>query len=195
MYLINIYTYKYRCVILRRTVKTYTHMANGNGRGNTNKPATDEVKTTASAETLKGRRLTWLSAGFSGEDGEVFTVIGVDAPEWKNETTGKQGTYAALLVRGASFTTVPIGRFVRPVLSSKGVLTPQGTLADAIRAAAAKDGDQFDAAVAIATALAGVKLTLRVVPYEGTKGGLGRVFEAYKNGAEAAPEDARLKKL
>lgn len=161
----------------------------------TSKPATDEVKTTASAETLKGRRMTWLSAGFTGEDGEIFTIIGVDAPEWHDNTTGKKGTYAALLVKGASFTTIPIGRFVRPVLSVKGVLTPQGTLADAIRVAATKGGDQFDVAVAIAKALAGVKLTLRVVPYESTKGGLGRVFEAYKNGAEAAPEDARLKKL
>lgn len=164
------------------------------GRG-TSKPATDEVKTTTSAETLKGRRLTWLSAGFSGEDGEVFTIIGVDAPEWHDDATGKKGTYAAFLVKGASFTTVPIGRFVRPVLSVKGVLTPQGTLADAIRASIAKGGDQFDAAVAIAKTLAGVKLTLRVVPYEGTKGGLGRIFEAYKDGATAAPMDTRLKKL
>lgn len=161
----------------------------------TSKPATDEVKTTASADTLKGRRLTWLSAGFNGEDGEVFTVVGVDAPEWHDSVTNKKGTYAALLVKGASFTTVPIGRFVRPVLSAKGVLTPQGDLADAIRTAINKGGDQLDASKAIAIALKDVKLTLRVVPYEGTKGGLGRVFEAYKDGAEAAPENKRLKKL
>lgn len=181
---------------MRGTVKTYTHMAKTKkGNAAAQSVATDEVKTTASADTLKGRRLTWLSAGFNGEDGEVFTVVGVDAPEWHDEATNKKGTYAALLVEGASFTTVPIGRFVRPVLSSKGVLTPQGTLADGIRAAIAKGGDQFDAATAIAKALKGVKLTLRVVPYEGTKGGLGRVFEAYKDGGEVAPEDTRLKRL
>lgn len=170
-------------------------MAKTETAGSAIKPATDEVKTTASAETLKGRRMTWLSAGFAGEDGEVFTIIGVDAPEWHDDATGKKGTYAALLVKGASFTTVPIGRFVRPVLSAKGVLTPQGTLADGIRTAIKKGGDQFDASLAIAKAFAGVKLTLRVVPYEGTKGGLGRVFEAYKDNSEAAPEDKRLKKL
>lgn len=171
-------------------------MAKTEKAGGAVKPATDEVKTTASADdTLKGRRLTWLSAGFNGEDGEVFTVVGVDAPEWHDSTTGKSGTYAALLVKGASFTTVPIGRFVRPVLSTKGVLTPQGDLANAIRAAIAKGGDQLDASKAIAAALKSVKLTLRVVPYEGTKGMLGRVFEAYKDNAEAAPEDKRLKKL
>lgn len=164
------------------------------GRG-PSKPATDEVKTTASAETLKGRHITWLSPGFSGEDGEVFTVTGVDAPEWRDSATGRKGTYAALTVKGASFTTLPIGRFVRSVLSSEGILTPQGDLAAAIRTAVKAGGDQFDAAMAVATALRGVKLTLRVIPFETPQGTLGRVFEAYKDAAEAAPKETRLKRL
>lgn len=164
------------------------------GRG-PSKPASDAVKTTTASETLKGRQVTWLSPGFSGEDGEVFTITGVDAPEWKDNATNRKGTYAALTVKGASFTTLPIGRFVRPVLSSEGILTPQGTLAEAIRTAAKAGGDQLDAAVAIATALKGVKLTLRVIPFETPQGTLGRVFEAYKDAAEAAPKEARLKRL
>ena len=149
-----------------------------------------------SIEALKGVSANWRNGGTFPSvvgDGDRFEVKAAVAAEFKAKD-GSVHLYAALLCdfeNGAQY-AVSIKALVRQRVCDTGVLTPQGDLAEAIRAEAATD--TAEAAQAIAESLRGKVLTLRRILYI-SSGKAASLCEAYFGGVEAATEDQRLTRI
>lgn len=147
-------------------------------------------------EALKGVSANWRNGGTFPSvvgDGDTFEVTAAVAAEYKAKD-GSVHLYAALLCNfdnGAQY-AVSIKALVRQRVCDAGVLTPQGDLAEAIRAEAATD--TAEAAQAIAESLRGRVLTLRRILYI-SSGKAASLCEAYFGGVEAATEDQRLTRI
>lgn len=147
-------------------------------------------------ETLKGVAANWRSGGTFpsvANDGDTFEVKAAVAAEYKTKDGGVH-LYAALLCEfdnGAQY-AISIKALIRQRVCDVGILTPQGDLAEAIRAEAATD--TAEAAANIAESLRGRVLTLRRVLYV-SSGKVASLCEAYFGGVEAATEDARLTRI
>lgn len=174
-----------------------------NLNGGTPTPTAQQEPTTAAEEiggikcqpltALKGKALNLGNGGtFPNvcKDGDTFTVVEGKAAEFRDKA-GQTHLYPAIVCKSASWTAVvSVKALVKQRVSKKGILTPQGDLADAIRQLPAQDA--AEAVAQLCTAIGSQTLTLRVIEYVNAKDTAARLHEVYTDGRKAAPEDARL---